>query len=152
MPPRDLKGRIERLERAKESDPPTEGLTALGKKVTKYEKLETFPKPAFCSRVIMTSDEMSAVCPVTEQPDWYIVSVEFVPDKLCIESKTFKLFVQSFREKGMFCEALADVILQEVVNAINPLSCNVTLSQKSRGGVTIDSTSTYKAPKKAGAL
>lgn len=119
-------------------------LTTLGEHVTEYKGLETFKKPAFCSCVTLTSDEMTATCPVTSQPDWYKVSVRYEPSDRCIESKTFKLFVQSFRDKGHFCEALADIILQEVVNATEPLSCVVALSQKSRGGVSIESVSSYR--------
>lgn len=122
--------------------------TGLGRKVTTYEGLETFAKPAYCSCVTLTSDEMTAQCPVTEQPDWYIVSVTYEPVSKCIESKSFKLFVQSFKNKGQFCESLADVILQEVVNAVEPIGCTVTLTQKSRGGVSIESISTYRREEK----
>lgn len=118
-------------------------LNALGNRVTKYAGLETFPKPPLCDKVALISDEMTAVCPVTQQPDWYTVRVEYRPTTKCIESKTFKLFIQSFRESGHFCEALATKILEEVVKSVDPLECVVLLVQKARGGVSIESVSSY---------
>lgn len=118
-------------------------LTVLGRKVTKFEHLETFPKPALCVRVTLVSDEMTAVCPVTEQPDWYTVRFEYEPRQKCVESKTFKLFVQSFRERGQFCEALASHMLTVLVESLDPLFARLTLVQKARGGVSIESVSEH---------
>ena len=108
----------------------------------RYAGLETFANPGV-SRVEMTSDELSAVCPVTSQPDLYIASIEFWPDALCLESKSLKLYLSRFRNEGVFCEALAVRIRDDVAEALElPADkVRVTLEQKARGGITITATS-----------
>jgi len=70
---------------------------ALGKKVIEFQGLETFPAPDLCDLVVMTSDEVTAVCPVTNQPDLYTVEIRYKPYNLCLESKSLKYYLQSFR-------------------------------------------------------
>lgn len=120
-------------------------LTALGNKVSTYTGLETFQKPDFSETVTIKSDEVTAVCPITNQPDWYTVAVKYTPNHVCIESKTFKLLMHSLREKGMFCEALASYILSEVIKYADPLEAWCTVTQKPRGGVEITATSYLSA-------
>lgn len=111
---------------------------ALGKHVTEPgRELETFPAPGHVDRVTLVSDEVTTLCPVTGQPDWETVTVEYVPDRLCIESKSLKLFFWSLREEGVFCEALAAEIASAVFEAAQPVRCSVTVVQKPRGGITI---------------
>ena len=107
-----------------------------------YAGLETFPNPGV-SHVEMTSDELTAVCPVTGQPDLYVVTIEFRPDKLCLESKSLKLYLSTFRNEGAFCEALAVRIRDDVAGALELPhdKVQVTLEQKARGGITITATS-----------
>lgn len=120
---------------------------ALGQKDNEYKGLETFAAPNAVSRVKMVSDEVTALCPVTGQPDWYVVEIEYIPEARCIESKTLKLFLQSLRNEGMFCEVLSELILKEVVEALKPLTAQVKVVQKPRGGISIEATSTYSRPK-----
>ena len=88
---------------------------ALGKKVeAPSRKLEVFPKPLGVDKVVLESDEVTSLCPVTGQPDWETVVIEFAPNEYCIESKSLKLYLWSYREEGMFCEALAARIAQDV--------------------------------------
>jgi 7-cyano-7-deazaguanine reductase len=106
-----------------------------------YAGLETFPNPGV-SIVDMTSDELTAVCPITGQPDFYLASIEYSPDMLCLESKSLKLYLARFRNEGAFCEALAVRIRDDVAAALE-LSADrvtVTLEQKARGGITITAT------------
>ena len=107
-----------------------------------YAGLETFPNPGV-SHVDLTSDELTAMCPVTGQPDYYVARIEFWPGGLCIESKSLKLYLMSFRNEGVFCEALAVKIRDDVADAVGlpGEKVRVTLEQKSRGGVTITATS-----------
>jgi 7-cyano-7-deazaguanine reductase len=107
-----------------------------------YAGIETFPNPGV-SHVDMTSDELTAVCPVTGQPDMYVAKIEFWPDRLCIESKSLKLYLSSFRNEAHFCEALAVKIRDEVASTLElpPDKVRVTLTQKARGGITITATS-----------
>ena len=118
---------------------PAEEFAALGKEG--YAGLEGFENPGV-SHVEMTSDELTAVCPVTGQPDLYVVTIEFWPDKLCLESKSLKLYLSSFRNEGAFCEALAVKIHDDVAGALELPGdkVKITLRQKSRGGITIAAT------------
>jgi 7-cyano-7-deazaguanine reductase len=106
-----------------------------------YAGLETFPNPGVAS-VDLTSDELTAMCPVTGQPDMYIAQIEYWPDRLCIESKSLKLYLNAFRDEGVFAEALAVKIRDDVAAAVElPADkVRVTLEQKSRGGITITAT------------
>jgi 7-cyano-7-deazaguanine reductase len=106
-----------------------------------YAGLETFPNPGV-SRVEMTSDELTAVCPITGQPDFYNATIEYWPEGLCIESKSLKLYLARFRNEGAFCEALAVRIRDDVAETLGiPADkARVTLRQKARGGITIVAT------------
>jgi 7-cyano-7-deazaguanine reductase len=119
------------------------GFVALGHPGSEqYVGLETFPNPGV-SHVEMTSDELTALCPVTGQPDLYLATIEFWPQALCIESKSLKLYLSGFRNEGHFCEALAVKIREDVAEAVEllPDKVRVTLKQKARGGITITATS-----------
>ena len=107
-----------------------------------YAGLETFPNPGV-SRVEMTSDELTAVCPITGQPDFYAATIEYEPIDKCLESKSLKLYLMRFRDEGHFCEALAVKIRDDVAQALEltPERVRVTLVQKARGGITITATS-----------
>ncbi len=103
-----------------------------------YAGIETFPNPGV-ARVEMTSDELVAMCPVTDQPDMYVATIDYEPDALCIESKSLKLYLAQFRNEGAFCEALAVRIRDDAARALelSPEKVRVTLQQKARGGITI---------------
>jgi 7-cyano-7-deazaguanine reductase len=106
-----------------------------------YAGLETFANPGV-SYVEMTSDELAAVCPITGQPDLYVVSIEYSPKERCLESKSLKLYLNAFRNEGAFCEALAVKIRDDVAEALGlgADDVTVTLEQKARGGITITAT------------
>lgn len=109
-------------------------------------ELETFPTPPSVTKVVLESDEVTSLCPVTGQPDWETVRIEFEPADLCIESKSLKLYLWSFREEGVFCEALAAQIAKDVFDAIRPKSVTVSITQKPRGGITISVEATLPEP------
>jgi 7-cyano-7-deazaguanine reductase len=114
---------------------------ALGSAVRQpSRRLEVFPAPAGVKTVVLESDEVTSLCPVTGQPDWETVRIEFEPREYCIESKSLKLYLWSFREDGVFCEALAAQIARDVFEVCQPAWCEVTVAQKSRGGVKITAT------------
>lgn len=106
-----------------------------------YAGLETFPNPGV-AHVELTSDELAAICPVTGQPDLYVATIEYEPQDLCLESKSLKLYLATFRNEGHFCEALAVRIRDDVTEALGlgPEAVTVTLEQKARGGITIVAT------------
>ena len=103
-----------------------------------YAGIETFPNPGV-AHVQMTSDELVAVCPITAQPDLYVAAIDYWPEALCIESKSLKLYLAQYRNEGVFCEALAVKIRDDVAEALElPADrVQVTLTQKPRGGITI---------------
>ena len=103
-----------------------------------YAGLESFPNPGV-TEVQLTSDELVAVCPITAQPDFYTASIEYRPGSLCLESKSLKLYLATYRNEGVFCEALAVKIRDDVAAALElpHERVRVTLTQKARGGITI---------------
>jgi 7-cyano-7-deazaguanine reductase len=103
-----------------------------------YIGLETFPNPGV-ELVEMVSDELTGLCPITNQPDFYTCSIEYHPQGLCLESKSLKIYLSRFRDQGAFCEALAVQIRDEVAAALglDASAVHVTLVQKPRGGITI---------------
>ena len=106
-----------------------------------FAGLETFPNPGV-SEVDMRSDELTAVCSITGQPDLYVATIHYRPDALCLESKSLKLYLAGFRNEGAFCEALAVRIRDDVAEALELPGerVQVTLEQKARGGITISAT------------
>jgi 7-cyano-7-deazaguanine reductase len=111
---------------------------ALGNKISEPSRsLEVFPTPDHVRKVVLESDEVTSLCPVTGQPDWETVRIEFEPGPYCIESKSLKLYLWSFRQEGAFCEALAARIARDVYDACEPLWVKVSITQKPRGGITI---------------
>ena len=103
-----------------------------------YAGLETFPNPGV-EVVEMVSDELTATCQITNQPDFYTATIEYRPKALCLESKSVKIYLSRFRDQGVFCEALAVQIRDEVAAALelDAPSVHVSLRQKARGGITI---------------
>ena len=103
-----------------------------------YAGLESFANPGVAS-VELVSDELTALCPITGQPDLYRLTIGYRPDGLCLESKSLKLYLSRFRNEGAFCEALAVRIRDEVASALSlePDRVSVLLEQKARGGITI---------------
>jgi 7-cyano-7-deazaguanine reductase len=102
------------------------------------KELETFPTPKSVSYVKMVSDEVTSLCPITNQPDFETITIEYSPRELCVESKSLKLFFQSLRDEGAFIEDLSSMIAHLVAVAIDPAWVRVTAHQKPRGGIAID--------------
>ncbi|HPD68551.1 MAG TPA: preQ(1) synthase [Ignavibacteriales bacterium] len=83
------------------------------------------------------SDEFTAVCPTTGQPDYYTVEIKYIPDQFYIESKSLKFYLWSFRDLGYHCETLSKQIADDIITAISPKYVKVTLHQKIRGGIEL---------------
>jgi 7-cyano-7-deazaguanine reductase len=117
-------------------------LTVLGSTVRHaIDHVEVFPAPANVTAVRFTTDELSSVCPVTEQPDLSHVVIEYSPDQFCIESKSLKLYLWRFRDRAVFAEALAAEIAGEVMLTAKPHRVSVTLTQRPRGGIEVQAVS-----------
>ncbi len=116
------------------------GLTLLGKKDAKpSKKLETFPNrhPGRDYLVRLETDEFTCVCPATGQPDFATIVVEYVPDQKILESKSFKLYIWSYRNEGVFHEHVTNKILDDLVAALEPRWCRVVGKFNIRGGIAI---------------
>ena len=113
-------------------------LTILGQAVRHpIDHVECFPAPEHVTTVRFTTDELASVCPVTGQPDLSHVVIEYRPGHHCVESKSLKLFLWSFRDRAVFAEALAAEIAQEIMTSASPETVRVTLTQRPRGGIEV---------------
>lgn len=101
--------------------------------------LEAFPNhhPGRDYTVTLRTEEFTCVCPLTGQPDFARIAIRYIPDKLILESKSLKLYLQSFRNAGTFHEHVANVILDDVVAALSPRWCKITADFAVRGGIAI---------------
>ncbi len=97
----------------------------------------TFPNPRPGRRYTITidTDEFTALCPVTGQPDFATITLEYVPDTLCVELKSLKLYLWSYRNEGAFHEDVTNRIMDDLVKALDPLSITVTGDFNIRGGL-----------------
>ena len=99
-------------------------------------RLETFPNPAQRNyHIHFETDDFTSLCPVTGQPDFATIHVEYVPAALCVELKSFKLYLWSYRQEGAFHEAVTNRILDDLVAALAPRRCKVTGDFNLRGGI-----------------
>ncbi|MDD5167623.1 MAG: preQ(1) synthase [Syntrophales bacterium] len=123
-----------------------EQLTVLGQANTPQRKLETFPNhhQKRDYTVTLTTDEFTCVCPLTGQPDFAAIKIQYIPGKLIVESKSLKLYLQSFRNEGTFHEHVINVILDDLVAALAPRWCKVTGDFAVRGGIAISVEAEYK--------
>jgi|SRR5688572_28647297 7-cyano-7-deazaguanine reductase len=104
---------------------------------TPSDKLETFssPAPDRDYTIRMTIPEFTCLCPMTGQPDFATLELEYVPDKICVELKSLKLYVWSFRDRGAFHEAVTNEILDRLAGATNPRFMRLTARFNVRGGI-----------------
>jgi len=122
-------------------------LTVLGKeKMVPARKLETFPNhhPERDYVVTMLTEEFTCVCPLTGQPDFAKITIRYIPDKLILESKSLKLYLQSFRNQGTFHEHVSNVILDDIVSTLAPRWCKITAEFAVRGGIGISVDAEFK--------
>jgi 7-cyano-7-deazaguanine reductase len=125
------------------------GLTLLGQGTTQPGKrLETFPNHHQDRdyTVTLTTDEFTCVCPATGQPDFAKLTIRYIPDKRIVESKSFKLYVWSYRNEGVFHEHVTNVILDDLVAALDPRWCEVVADFSVRGGIAISVNAEYRQP------
>lgn len=99
--------------------------------------LETFenPKPGRDFTIQIKIPEFTCLCPMTGQPDFATLSIEYIPEKLCIELKSIKLYMWSYRDQGAFHEAVTNKILDDMVEACTPKYMKVTADFNVRGGI-----------------
>jgi 7-cyano-7-deazaguanine reductase len=108
-------------------------------------ELETFPnpKPGRDYEIAFDCPEFTCMCPRTGQPDFATIRIRYVPDRLCVELKSLKLYLWSFRDEGHFHEAVTNRILDDLVAAVAPRRMTVTGEFNVRGGITTVVTATH---------
>ena len=101
------------------------------------KQLETFPnpRPERDYEIHMDCPEFTCICPRTGQPDFATIRLDYVPDKLCVELKSLKLYLWSYRNEGAFHEAVVNQILDDLVRACRPRKMTVTGDFNVRGGI-----------------
>ncbi len=104
---------------------------------TASKEMRTFdnPNPERDYEIRMECPEFTCLCPMTGQPDFATIRLVYVPDKLCVELKSFKLYLWSFRDEGAFHEAVTNQILDDLVAALRPRRATVEGEFKVRGGI-----------------
>jgi len=114
------------------------------------KKLETFinSHPDRDYRIEMECPEFTCLCPKTGQPDFAEIEISYIPDKLCIELKSLKLYLWSFRDEGAFHEKVINDILNDLVKACKPRWMEVVGDFNVRGGIHATVSAQYEAPKK----
>jgi 7-cyano-7-deazaguanine reductase len=113
-------------------------------------RLETFPNPARERnyRIHFETDDFTSVCPVTGQPDFARIDIDYVPDRLCIESKSLKFYLASYRNERSFNEAVTNRILDDFVKACAPREAIVTAQFSARGGIALTVRAEYPDKRK----
>ena len=101
------------------------------------KRLQTFrnPSPERDYRIQMTMPEFTCLCPLTGQPDFATLELEYVPDRLCVELKSLKLYLWSFRDLGAFHEAVTNRMLDDLVRATRPRYLRLSARFNVRGGI-----------------
>ena len=111
------------------------------------EPIETFPNP--CPRrdytIEIVCPEFTSLCPKTGQPDFGTITFTYIPDGSCVELKSLKLYLQSYRNQGAFYETVVNRLLDDFVAACSPRRCRVVGAFTPRGGITTSVTCEYEA-------
>lgn len=109
--------------------------------------LESFPNrhPGRAYTIVHTCPEFTAVCPKTGQPDFGTIRITYVPDRQCVELKSLKLYLQGYRERGIYYEHVTNVILDDLVAALAPLRMTVEGDFRVRGGISTVVRADYEA-------
>jgi 7-cyano-7-deazaguanine reductase len=142
---------LERRQHMTQSNGKSNDLTLLRKGETCYPdspdkaRLEVFENthPGRDYTIRFDCPEFTSLCPITGQPDFGHIVIEYGPDKHCIESKSLKLYLFSFRNHGAFHEEATNRILDDIVKAIKPRRAKVTGKFRPRGGIAIEVEACY---------
>ena len=114
--------------------------------------LETFPNshPGRHYTIVHTCPEFTALCPKTGQPDFGTIRISYVPDQLCVELKSLKLYLFGYRSRGIFYEQVTNVILDDLVRALRPRRMSVEGDFRVRGGISTVVQATYEEKRRRG--
>ena len=122
-------------------------LTLLGGKTAgPIKQLETFPNHHRGREYMITmeTEEFTTLCPLTGQPDFAKILIQYIPDQKILESKSLKFYLWSFRDRGGFHEHVSNEILDDIVSALEPIFCKVQADFTVRGGISIKIETEYR--------
>jgi 7-cyano-7-deazaguanine reductase len=105
--------------------------------------IETWPNQFAGYEIEIVIPEFTSVCPKTGLPDFGQITLRYVPDKLCLELKSFKMYALAYRNLGIFQENIVNCFLRDVVKAAKPISATVTGEFEPRGGIYSNMTATW---------
>lgn len=106
--------------------------------------LETFPNPARRNyHIHFETDDFTCLCPVTGQPDFARIEIDYVPNRLCVETKSLKFYLASYRNERAFNEAITNRILDDFVKACSPRQATITAQFSARGGIALSVRAQY---------
>lgn len=116
-----------------------EHLSILGRPAQPSKELEAFPNrtPGRFYLVSLETNEFTCLCPKTGQPDFATIRVDYVPDQKVVESKSYKLYLWSYRDEGVFHEHVSNQILDDLVRVLDPHWIRVVGVFNARGGIGI---------------
>ena len=108
--------------------------------------LETFenPHPGRDYTIEIVAPEFTSICPITSQPDFGVLTITYTPDTRCVELKSFKLYLQSFRNTGVFYEDVTNRILDDLVEVLAPRTMKVMATFTPRGGISTTVTAVHE--------
>jgi 7-cyano-7-deazaguanine reductase len=109
----------------------------------KLPAIETWPNQFRDYEIEITNPEFTSVCPKTALPDFGVITIHYVPDKLCLELKSFKMYMLAYRDLGIFQENVVNCLLRDIVKACQPVSATVTGDFAARGGLESRMTVSY---------
>jgi len=113
------------------------------------DQLETFPnpRPGRDYSIEIICPEFTSVCPKTGQPDFGTITYTYTPNETCVELKSLKLYLQRFRNQGIFYEQVTNQLLDDFVAACLPIRCQVVSTWTPRGGISTNVTCIYQMQK-----
>ncbi|MGE5609912.1 MAG: preQ(1) synthase [Bacillota bacterium] len=113
--------------------------------------LDTFPnpRPQRDYQIKFVFPEFTSVCPVTGQPDFATITLSYIPDRLCVEMKSLKLYYLAYRNKGIFYESVVNTILDDLIAVLKPRQMTVIGDFAVRGGTAGTVTAEYETPKRS---
>jgi 7-cyano-7-deazaguanine reductase len=119
-------------------------LTKLGNPDAKSDRaIEAFPIDDPTQVITLDCGEFTCRCPITGQPDWATISISYRPGTLAVETKSLKLYLETFREEGIFHEHLATRMRDDLVAALDPVALTVTVRFNARGGIAVTASSSH---------
>ena len=112
-------------------------------------EIETWPNQYAGYEIEIVMPEFTSVCPKTGLPDFGKIALRYVPEKRCLELKSYKMYLLAFRDLGIFQENAVNRILHDVVKAANPVTATVTGEFSARGGLTTLVTAAFSRPRRS---